>query len=118
MRGRAHVHIIRICKTSEASRGRSRDRTVGLPRDCRVVQIKSPHVGKYHGGRIMVTMEGITVYLEKIVRDLNCIDKERLHLWSAMCSHGQFSVTCRHTLMMTSTAPSFKRGKIKGGGWP
>eukprot|EP00959_Pyramimonas_sp_CCMP1952_P025782 541548-Pyramimonas_sp.AAC.1 len=58
-------------------------------------------------------MEGITVYQEEIVCDLNCIDKERLHLWTVLCSHGRISVTDRRMLKMTSTSSSFKNGKWK-----
>eukprot|EP00959_Pyramimonas_sp_CCMP1952_P339055 7100594-Pyramimonas_sp.AAC.1 len=58
-------------------------------------------------------MKGVTVYLEQIVRDLNCVNEERLHLSSIMCSQGQFFVTYRRMLMMTSASSSFKKSKSK-----
>eukprot|EP00959_Pyramimonas_sp_CCMP1952_P078820 1647765-Pyramimonas_sp.AAC.1 len=58
-------------------------------------------------------MERITSYLGEIVHDLNSLDKKQLHLWSRLCSHGQFPVTDRRMLIMASTSFSFKKGEEK-----
>eukprot|EP00959_Pyramimonas_sp_CCMP1952_P158029 3304333-Pyramimonas_sp.AAC.1 len=111
MKGRMNVNVVRACGTPEPPRGRSRNRAIRLPRETRVVQVASPHAGDQHGGRIGVTMERIMSYLEDIVRDLNSLDKKRLHLWSILCSHGQFLVTYRRALTMAST--SFRSKGVK-----
>eukprot|EP00959_Pyramimonas_sp_CCMP1952_P217200 4542768-Pyramimonas_sp.AAC.1 len=52
MRGRMHVNVVRACGRPGPSRGWSRNRAIRLPRETRVVQVVSPHVGDQHGGRI------------------------------------------------------------------
>eukprot|EP00959_Pyramimonas_sp_CCMP1952_P400995 8402592-Pyramimonas_sp.AAC.1 len=66
------------------------------PSGCRGIvgssKIRSPHVGDLHGGRIRVTMEGITVYLELIAcesemrrRKETASLKYNVQPWTVLC---------------------------------
>eukprot|EP00959_Pyramimonas_sp_CCMP1952_P443084 9275954-Pyramimonas_sp.AAC.1 len=115
MRWRMHIHVIRAGRTAKSPLGWSRNRAVRLSGKTRVVQIVPPYVGHQHGRQIWVAIERATSCLEKLAYDLNSFNKERLHPWRILRSHGQFFIAHRRMWMMAITSLSSKTRKISDG---